>query len=473
MYRRSLEGWSKHWDFILLDTICLQIAYIIAYAYRFGFNRFAYNGKAYREIGILLCVIGLFVAMFFNTMKQVLRRGVLAEFRMTLFQSAMVFAGAVVCLFSTKEAENVSRVVLYVTVGIYTFISFAIRLLYKYFLNNYMFLGKRRNMLLVSDKEMAERMINRLNSHPEECININGLVLVDGDGSETGVGDIKVVSDIAGAPDYIMTQWIDEVYIAVGDHDHIPEDFISECEEMAVTIHQRLILKDEARGYQLIERIAKEPVITNSINIARTWELFIKRFIDIIAGFFMSLSALLVMLVVGARIKKESPGPLLLKHERIGQNGKKFKMYTLRIMYLDADKRLSEWKEKHGDELMGLSKDPRIIGNKEINGEYKTGIGVFIRKSSLQVLPKGFNVLLGQMSLVGTRAPSVREWEEYEHRHRARLACKPGITGLWQASGGISDMSFEEATELDTEYITNWTLGLDWKIVFKVLFGRH
>lgn len=473
MYRRSLEGWSKHWDFILLDVVCLQIAYIIAYAYRFGFNRFAYNGKAYREIGLLLAVIGIFVAMFFNTMKQVLRRGVLTEFRMTLFQCAMVFAGVVVCLFSTKEAERVSRVVLYATVGIYAFISFAFRLLYKYFLNNYMFFGKRRNMLLVSDKAMAERMVDHLNNHPEECININGLVLVDGDGSEDKVAGVSVVSDIAGAADYIMTQWIDEVYIAVGDHNNIPEDFISECEEMAVTIHQRLITREESRGYQLVERIAKEPVITNSINIARTWELFIKRFIDIVAGFFMSLSAIVVLLVVGAKIKKESPGPLLLKHERIGQNGKKFNMYTMRLMYLDADKRLSDWKERHGEEPVMLSKDPRIIGNKEVNGEYKTGIGVFLRQASLQVLPKGFNVLLGQMSLVGTRAPSVREWEEYEHRHRARLACKPGITGLWQARGGSNDMSFEEATKLDTEYITNWSLGLDWKILFKVLSVRH
>ena len=473
MYRRSLEGWSKHWDFILLDTICLQIAFITAYAYRFGFNRFAYSREYYREIGLLLCVIGIFVAMFFNTMKHVLRRGIAEEFRMTLFQSAMVFAGSVVCLFSTKEADNVSRIVLHATVVIYAFISFAFRLLYKYILNNYIFLGKRRNMLLVSDKAIAEKMVNRINSHPEECININGLVLVDGDGSETEVAGVPVVSNIEDAPDYIMTQWIDEVYIAVGDHDHIPEDFISECEEMAVTIHQRLIIREKMRGYQLIERIAKEPVITNSINIARTWELFIKRVIDIVAGLFMSLAALLVMLVAGSMIKKESHGPLLLKHERIGQNGKKFNMYTMRLMYLDADQRLSEWKEKHGDEPMGLSKDPRFIGNKEVDGEYKTGIGVFMRRWSLQVLPKGFNVFLGQMSLVGTRAPSVQEWEEYEHRHRARLACKPGITGLWQASGKSKEMSFEEATELDTEYITNWNLGLDWKIMFKTMSLRH
>jgi lipopolysaccharide/colanic/teichoic acid biosynthesis glycosyltransferase len=85
----------------------------------------------------------------------------------------------------------------------------------------------------------------------------------------------------------------------------------------------------------------------------------------------------------------------------------------------------------------------------------------------LDELPKGFNVLLGSMSLVGTRAPSVEEWEKYEFRHRARLSCKPGITGLWQASGKSRTMSFEEATVMDTEYIMNWSLGLDWRILFK------
>ena len=312
-------------------------------------------------------------------------------------------------------------------------------------------------------------MISRINSHPEECINIKGLVLVDGDGSETEIDGVSVVAGINDAADYIMKQWIDEVYIAVGEHDHIPEDLISECEEMAVTIHQRLITRERSRGHQLIERIAKEPVITNSIYIARSGEMFLKRFTDIVAGFFMSIIALIVMLVVSGKIKKESPGPLLLKHERIGQNGKKFNMFTIRLMYLDAEKRLAEWKEKHGDEPMDVYKDPRIIGNKEVDGVYKTGIGVFMRRWSLQVLPKGFNVLFGQMSLVGTRPPSVQEWEGYEHRHRARLACKPGITGLWMASGRSREMSFEEAMELDTEYITNWSLGLDWKILVKTL----
>ena len=118
---------------------------------------------------------------------------------------------------------------------------------------------------------------------------------------------------------------------------------------------------------------------------------------------------------------------------------------------------------------VSLAEDPRFIGNE--NG--KTGIGVKIRNMGLDDFPKGFNVLLGQMSMVGTRAPSVEEWESYQFHHRARLATKPGITGLWQASGRSKTMSFEEATALDTEYIAKWSLFLDAKILFKTLFLKN
>ena len=103
------------------------------------------------------------------------------------------------------------------------------------------------------------------------------------------------------------------------------------------------------------------------------------------------------------------------------------------------------------------------------DGTRKTGIGEFIRKTSIDELPQGFNILLGQMSLVGTRPPTVDEWEKYEFHHRARLATKPGLTGMWQVSGRSDITNFEDVTRLDTEYIENWSLGLDVKILLKTV----
>jgi lipopolysaccharide/colanic/teichoic acid biosynthesis glycosyltransferase len=149
-------------------------------------------------------------------------------------------------------------------------------------------------------------------------------------------------------------------------------------------------------------------------------------------------------------------------------------MYKIRSMYMDADERKKELMEQNRvkDGMMfKLDFDPRIIGNEILpDGTQKTGIGELIRKLSLDEFPQFlFNVLPGDMSLVGTRPPTVDEWEKYEFHHRARLAVKPGITGMWQVSGRSDITNFEDVTRLDTEYIENWSLGLDVKILLKTV----
>ena len=126
--------------------------------------------------------------------------------------------------------------------------------------------------------------------------------------------------------------------------------------------------------------------------------------------------------------------------------------------------------------MFKLDFDPRVIGNKILpDGRKKTGIGDFIRKTSLDEFPQFFNVLKGDMSIVGTRPPLPGEVSLYELHHRARLAIKPGITGMWQVSGRSDITDFEEVVRLDKEYISNWNIGLDIKILFKtvlVVFKR-
>jgi lipopolysaccharide/colanic/teichoic acid biosynthesis glycosyltransferase len=127
--------------------------------------------------------------------------------------------------------------------------------------------------------------------------------------------------------------------------------------------------------------------------------------------------------------------------------------------------------------MFKLEWDPRIIGSKRLpDGSYKKGIGNFIRDTSLDEFPQFFNVLRGDMSLVGTRPPTVDEWEKYELHHRARLAIKPGITGLWQVSGRSNITDFEQVVELDKKYIREWSMGLDFRILLqtvKAVFGRE
>ena len=135
-------------------------------------------------------------------------------------------------------------------------------------------------------------------------------------------------------------------------------------------------------------------------------------------------------------------------------------MYKFRSMYMDAEERKKELMAQN--EVQGLmfkmENDPRI-----------TKVGAFIRKTSIDELPQFWNVLKGDMSLVGTRPPTMDEWEKYELHHRKRLAIKPGLTGMWQVSGRSNITDFEEVVKLDKQYISEWTMGLDIKILFKTV----
>ncbi len=487
MYKRAQQGWLKHIDFILLDVLCAQLAFVLAYAWRFGWpigwpfasnHRWLYDEPIYRNLAFWMAGFGVIVAVLFNTMHDVLKRGWLRELRQTLMQCGLVFGCVVVYLFSVKDSELYSRLVLWVTLGIYIVLAYAIRSLWKRVLRRRKRTEAKRAMLLVTDSASAKDLIARFNDHSLENISLCGLVLVDRDAAGESVDGVPMVATLEDAARHICREWIDEVYIGVSSESQMPRKLIDQCRQMGVTIHVQMV--DLGWGKQTVEKIAGVPVVTNSINIATPLQLFIKRAMDIVGGLALGFAALIVCVVVGPIIKLKSPGPILYKQERIGQNGKKFRMYKIRSMYMDADARKAELMSQNrvSDGMMfKLDFDPRIIGNEVLpDGTRKTGIGEFIRKTSIDELPQAFNILLGQMSLVGTRPPTVDEWEKYELHHRARLATKPGLTGMWQVSGRSEITNFDEVTRLDTEYIENWSLGLDIRILLKtvgaVLFHR-
>ena len=140
---------------------------------------------------------------------------------------------------------------------------------------------------------------------------------------------------------------------------------------------------------------------------------------------------------------------------------------------MDAEERKKELESQNAIDsglMFKMEDDPRIIGYKKMpDGSFKKGIGHFLRDTSLDEFPQFLNVLKGDMSLVGTRPPTVDEWQKYELHHRARLSTKPGITGMWQVNGRSTITDFEEIVNLDREYIRNWSLGNDIKILLKTV----
>lgn len=206
--------------------------------------------------------------------------------------------------------------------------------------------------------------------------------------------------------------------------------------------------------------LSKEQVVLN-----REVYLILKRLIDIIGSLVGIVITAPIMIIVAILIKFEDPkGPVLFKQNRNGEHSKIFKMYKFRSMYVDAEERLSELMEfnEQTGPVFKMKDDPRI-----------TKIGKFIRKASLDELPQLFNVLKGDMSLVGPRPPIPHEVEQYTEYQKQRLLVKPGITCIWQVSGR-NDIEFEEWVELDIEYIKKRSIWLDIKLILMTipaLFG--
>ncbi|MBQ7586841.1 MAG: sugar transferase [Lachnospiraceae bacterium] len=471
MYKRYKQDWLKHVDFFIVDEIALQIAYICASLIRHG--TVPYTRSIYVNLSLWLVLIDFASLILFDAMHNVMKRGYIEEITSVIRHASIVFGLTAVYVFVTKLGDDYSRMLIVIGYGLYMIITYIMRLIWKAVLRNVFFVGsKKRVMVVVLHSTSARKTLERLLNSNVGRFFIAG-VIIDKKTDIKEIEGVPVVASLEDASGYIAKRWVDDVFIDGSIDDRKTAKLVEDCITMAVPVHYLVPAIGEGLNKQFVEKIAGMTVLTSSINSATPMQNFVKRSFDIIGALIGSVITLIIMVIVGPMIKKESPGPILYRQERIGLNGKKFKIFKLRSMYMDADERKKELMDKNRvkDGMMfKLDFDPRIIGNKELpDGTRKTGIGEFIRKTSLDEFPQFFNVLAGQMSLVGTRPPTVDEWEKYEFHHRARLACKPGITGLWQVSGRSEITDFEQVVKLDTEYITNWSFALDVKILFKTV----
>lgn len=473
MYRKDSEGWLKHADFIVLDMICLQLAYILAYAISgYGFN--PYGIIIYRNMAVFLELADLIVIFAYGTMKSVLKRGYYRDFVVTVKHSIMIGALAILYLFLLQQGQAFSRLTLILTVVIYLVLTYVVRELWKKLLRKQMADGGERKLLIITSEDVAEQVVSNMQENNYARYSIAGVVVIDADWTGRTINGIPVVANEENAAMYVCQEWIDEVLIVISEVLPYPSELIEKLTETGVTVHLNLAKITNVTGKkQFVEKVGNYTVLTTSINYASTKQLMLKRLMDIAGGLVGCILTGIICIFVGPAIYIASPGPIFFAQERVGKNGKKFKMYKFRSMYMDAEERKAELMKdnKLGDgKMFKLDFDPRVIGNKILpDGTHKTGIGDFIRRTSLDEFPQFFNVLKGDMSIIGTRPPLISETNLYELHHRARLAIKPGITGMWQVSGRSDITDFEEVVRLDKEYITNWNIGLDIKILFKTV----
>lgn len=473
MYRKKTEGWLKHYDFVLWDLICLQFAFWLSFVVS-GYGINPYSWMLYRNMAIFIEFADVVVIFSFSMLKSVLKRGYYKEFIVTMQHAVIVGGIALFYLFALQQGQMYSRLALVLTICFYVIVSYIVRELWKYKLRKRMVEGKKLSLLIVTTSDIAEDVIGNIKKNNYAGYNLVGIAIIDKTLIGKSIAKVEVVADEKTLPMYVCKGWVDEIIIIPSRTSNYPDELIGRLEETGVTLHINLAeVKNVMGRKQFVEKIGDYTVLTTSINYASGKQLFLKRLMDISVGIVGCIITCILFIFVAPAIYISSPGPIFFSQERVGKNGKKFKMYKFRSMYIDAEDRKAELMKynKLGDEKMfKMDFDPRVIGNKILpDGTKKTGVGDFIRRTSIDEFPQFFNVLKGDMSVVGTRPPLISETMVYEPHHRARLATKPGITGLWQVSGRSDITDFEEVVRLDKEYISTWSIGLDIKTLFKTV----
>lgn len=477
MFRRTHKGWTKHLDFILLDAICLALSLYFAHATRNGGPSNPLNGYSkYDELAIVMILINYVSALSLDTYKNILRRDWYQGLVKCVTQALAVYVLTVVYLFVIRASADYSRIVINLSAVYYAVSMFTVHQLWKVFLRKQMKTDHGSALLIMAPSELMPRIIQDVREHNYSHNQIIGAAVEAPSMVGEMIEDVPVVASFDTLTAYAQTEWVDEVLVCMPYDYPLPGEIMDTLVSMGITVHLHLNrVSGQVEAKQTVSTVGSRLVLTSSLNMMKPYQAFLKRSLDILGGLVGCAITAVLYAFIAPRIKKESPGPAFFAQTRIGQNGKPFKFYKFRSMYMDAEARREELMAQNRvkDGLMfKLEFDPRIIGNRiDENGNQVTGIGEFIRRTSLDEFPQFWNVLKGDMSLVGTRPPLPDEYAKYSAHHKARLATKPGITGMWQTSGRSNIMDFEEVVKLDTQYINNWSLGLDIKILLKTVFS--
>ena len=399
MYKKSAQGWIKHLDFIILDLICLHIAFIIAYMMRHGMNN-PYAVPIYRNVAFVITAIDILVIVFFESLKIVLKRGYYKEFSMTFKHVCLVILLTIFYLFFIQESAQYSRSTLIALGVIYAVLSYATRILWRLFLEKKRSGGGKRSLIIITSAGRVDRVVKNIKDHNYEGFDINGIAVINKDMKGITVGGIPVVANLDTVVEYVCREWVDEVFINLGSAEPYPETLVSQFAEMGVVVHIKIVKSSELVGQkQFVERLGNYTVLTTSINYVSARQIFLKRAMDILGGLVGCLITGILFIILAPIIHKQSPGPIFFTQTRVGKNGKKFKMYKFRSMYMDAEERKKELMAQNRvkDGMMfKLDWDPRIIGSRQLpDGTVKKGVGNFIRDWSLDEFPQFINVLLG------------------------------------------------------------------------------
>lgn len=460
MYKQNRQGWSKHFDFFFLDILLIEAAFFISYGIRHDWI-FLYNMQYYRQAGVMIAMLSICVAMFREEYHGVLRRNWIEELKYSMIHVTFVESALIAITFFMKNLFYSREVFVFFWV-LGNLSCFLGRTVWKKIIHGKMIKNRnKRQIIIVTTSKRAEQIVKRLKYNEIYDYAIAGIVFTDKDAKGELVEGYPVLGKLNKEPNYVHENVVDEIFVHLDPGVFLDREYIDFFLQMGLTVHLDLDGLADLNNNAYIENFSGRTVITTGMKIASPGEVFIKRLMDIVGGLIGIFITGVACIFVVPAIKFRDPGPAFFSQMRIGKNGRRFKIYKFRSMYMDAEERKKELMDQN--EMQGLmfkmENDPRIL----------KGIGKFIRDTSIDELPQFWNVLKGDMSLVGTRPPTVEEYEMYEMHHLKRISIKPGITGMWQTSGRSDITDFEEVVKLDTQYIMNWSIGLDIKLLFKTV----
>ena len=453
---------ESYW-LLFVDLLSISAAYVIAILLRY--HKFSRVMEPELHFLVYICFL-LFCTIYsflLDWNRDFLIRGTFVEFTAVLkFNLFMVFAVAGF-LFMIQRGQQFSRSVWGYFAVFDMIIVWSVRLLMKKLMRIYF--TSRSNIvkiMVITKDAILDKTVSRLKQNLDIEYEIVALACVDADRKGVVIDGVKVTAGASDMLEAARQMPLDEVFLNLPDENQdVVKRIIYELESMGIACHYNIDIIDRPQKEIRVGKFAGYTVVTYSINHFDYRRMIIKRLMDIAGGLVGLVITGVVTPFAALAIKLDSPGPVFFAQTRIGKNGRRFKIYKFRSMYIDAEASKKELEKNN--EMQGLmfkmENDPRI-----------TKVGKFIRKTSIDELPQFFNIVKGDMSLVGTRPPTEDEFEKYNSHYRRRISMTPGLTGLWQVSGRSEIVDFDDVVKYDLEYIDNWTLGLDVKILFQTVW---
>jgi exopolysaccharide biosynthesis polyprenyl glycosylphosphotransferase len=418
-----------------------------------------------RSMWILLALLcGFTVALIFTSRRMRLylplrMNSILHEQRLSVqacLSAGLLLAGTLYLV----HADDIPRSIVLITVGLVTVCLSLRRLAYRVMLYRRFDRGLgTRNVLIVGTGPEAYALRHHLESVRHLGYTFKGFIELPGSNARLATAAGEVVGTLETLFQSARKQFVDEIFFSTPCERGIVQNVLAQARIHGVDLRVVPDMYDGLTWNSPIEYIGQFPTIPLHCGHVPEAGLVFKRLFDILFSSAVLVALLPIMLVIAIAVKLDSPGPVLYWSERIGKKGHVFRCIKFRTMVRDAEKRrasMMDMNERDGV-LFKITNDPRI-----------TRVGYFLRKYSLDELPQFFNVLRGDMSVVGPRPPIASEVKEYKLSHLRRLDVTPGITGLWQVQGR-QDPSFASYVSLDMTYIDNWSIWLDFKIIMRTI----